>query len=570
VADQQKEKSPEELGEAVGRKIEALFGGFFDDEATQLLDAEDTFKKDTAGAQAAPPKPPKDTATIEIPPPSFASAAPAKPVPPPTPAKPSVAPPSPAEDTTQPFDAVAELVEALILNLEWEVTPEVIDEVAERFKELDSHFPRDSQARSILSMNYRILQRFKAPDAGSHPSLVNLLQDSLTCLKLMRSSPGNRQSIDSLFAGISNMYKLISAATEQAGRPEAPAPRPTPPPPPIAPPPAPVKASQPLSPPQRQAAPVRQPAPAAKPVARPAASPAPRAVAAPAAQVAPALKKGAAGEVYLPERVGAAVRSLEDMVRRLTRVVGVLRQDGDLAGEEITTDTLERMLAGADSRGGVGVDKEYEERYKTLMKNTGGAIQNLEEVGQRFSRILGVFRQGGDMSGEEIIRRLGTLEHLLADRLGKLSSFHKQLTDIPLVSGPREVGGSPAVGKGTPDGLLTIVWAGTALAIPSSMVMSIFPMTKVQGEQIQEKASLVLSGRTVHRLPLKKPPAAAQYDAPVPTWLVHITVGQKDYFLLADRSLGYRRAPDGVDVARQQRINLAGTSYLVLNQASFQ
>jgi hypothetical protein len=99
-------------------------------------------------------------------------------------------------------------------------------------------------------------------------------------------------------------------------------------------------------------------------------------------------------------------------------------------------------------------------------------------------------------------------------------------------------------------------------------VTSVFPLSKTQAEQLKDKASIVLGGRSVQRLPLKKPPKAAQSDT-TPQWLVHVTVGKKDYFLMAERSLGYRKSPPSVDVSRQSRVQLGETSFAVLNKSSF-
>jgi hypothetical protein len=566
VADQEKEKSPEELGEAVGRKIEALFGGFFGEDATQLLEVEETFKKDAGSppVEAPAPKTSPHTDTIEL----------TSPVPIEESDRASAQ--GPSQDQKQPFEDLAELIEALILNLEWEVTPEVVTEVADRFKEMDVYFPGETRARNVLSMNYRVLQRFRNPDGSSHPSLMKMLQDSLTVLKLIHSSPGNRQSIDSLIAGITNIYKLISAATASAAappaaKPAAPVLKAVPPAPkPVAavPKAAPVAAKstapspKPSHPAHKPEAPIGAgPKPALKPV--PPAEPAGRnSQRSSAAQET----KAAQPPKLFMERVEAAVNSLEEMGQRLSRIVGVLRQQGEGSGDELTTDTLERFFGPTSDQTAISLGESGGDLYKSLIKKEGSAIHALEEVSQRFSRILGVFRQGGDMSSEEIIRRLGTLEHLLSERLGQVSTLHKQLSAIPVSS---DTPGDRSQNNASHEGLLTLLWAGTPLAIPSSLVTALFPINKAQSEQLQDKPSIVLGGRPVQRLPLKRPPKADKANEPIPLWLVHVTVGQKDYFLLAERSLGYRRTPDGVDVTRQARVNLGETSFAILNQSSF-
>jgi hypothetical protein len=266
--------------------------------------------------------------------------------------------------------------------------------------------------------------------------------------------------------------------------------------------------------------------------------------------------------------VGSVVRSLEGLSQSLAKIVAELRQEGELAGEEVSTQVLEQVLTGAAAESRPIGDQEAHERYKALFKKAEITIHSLEEVSQRFSRILGVFRQGGDMSGEEIIRRLGMLEQLFSERLSQLAFLHKELSAaaVPAAWSGSEAGLPDA--KPAREGLLTMIWAGTPLAIPSSLVAALFPITKAQGEQFGDKHSIILGGRSVVRLPLKKPPTAQQHGAQVPAWLLHLNVGGKEYFLLVDRSLGYRTAPDGVDVSRQTRVNFGATSFAVLNATS--
>ncbi|MBI5572343.1 MAG: hypothetical protein HY914_20535 [Desulfomonile tiedjei] len=578
MANEQKTKSPEELGEAVGKKIEALFQGtFLSEETTQELDVLATFREQSGTTHAGPavaPQEARTSDTIEIPPPfqqkpgepapaakphavlsaPAAKPAAAKPAPVPKPAlKPAPVPVafSAAEDG-QPFDDVAELIEALILNLEWEVTPEVIEEVADRFKELDSYFSKNEQARKILAMNYRVLQRFKRPPGGaSHPSLVKMLQESLTVLKLMRKSPESKQTIDDLASSVNNLFKVISADSETA----APKPAEVP--------------QQPAAPPP---APPRPPAPKLRPVpSAPTPPPIPAKPVRPAAALqtqAPEAPPGRGRSAGLPSRVGSAVRSLEGLSQSLAKIVAELRQEGELAGEEVSTQVLEQVLTGAAAVSRAIGDQEAQERFATLIKKAEITIHSLEEVSQRFSRILGVFRQGGDMSGEEIIRRLGMLEQLFSERLGQLAFLHKELSAAAVPATSRGGEGGALDAKPAGEGLLTMIWAGTPLAIPSSLVAALFPITKAQGEQFGDKNSIILGGQSVQRLPLRKPPASQQHGTPVPAWLLHLTVGGKEYFLLVDRSLGYRTAPEGVDLTRQTRVNFGATSFAILNSAS--
>jgi len=445
VANQNRHKTPEELGEAVGKKIEELFGGIFGDEAPQGEKSSSDELHSEAGELASQQRP--SGSTLQ---PGSAVHKKQPSAPPPRPApKPAGAPrppdrPAPSaalQKVGGSFDDIVEQMEILILNLEWEVSPESVDGLIKQFKELETCFPGAGQARTILAMNRRGLRRFASPGAVPHPSLIKLLQDSLAALKQISSSRGKRPPSDALIAGLSASYREIMAAAPVAEHP---------------------KPAQPGSP---------------------------------------------------------------DDDRRV---------------------------------------------YMTLVKNVGTAIHSLEEVSQRLARILGVLRQGGEMSTEEITRRLGTLEHLLAERVGQLSSFHKELARVPVGVGNGRISDADSRNPETsPDGLLMVAWGGINLAIPSSAVAALYPLSKAQAQQFQDKQSITIGSRSIPRLPLKKPKAADQTGSPLSAWLVHLSQDNKDYFLLVDRSLGFRVTPKGMDLAQQTRIKIGPTPYALLNLAKF-
>ncbi|MBM3299457.1 MAG: hypothetical protein FJY85_05855, partial [Deltaproteobacteria bacterium] len=338
------------------------------------------------------------------------------------------------------FEDVVEQMEILILNLEWEVSPDSVSGLIKKFKELEKFFPAQGQARTILAMNQRGLQQFTTPDSVPHPSLVKLLQDSLSALKLVRSSQGKRPVSDSLVTSISTSYKEIMGGM-------------------------------------------------------------------PISEAAP----------------GERGRRAED----------------------------DRRL------------------FATLINNVGTAIRSLEEVSQRLARILGVLRQGGEMSAEEITRRLGTLEHLLSERVGQLQSYHKELSGVSIPVGEGSGTRDLAPGKAAPDGLLLVAWERINLAIPSSSVSALYPLTKSQAQQFVDKQTIVLGSRQIPRLPMKKPQVGDSAAKSLPNWLLHLTAENKDYFLLVERTLGFRLTPKGIDVSRQTRIKIGATSYALLNLASF-
>jgi len=220
------------------------------------------------------------------------------------------------------------------------------------------------------------------------------------------------------------------------------------------------------------------------------------------------------------------------------------------------------VARSAPASGKLAVGKDSGRDYGALLNELGSSIRSLGEVSQRLSRILGALRQGGEMSAEEIRRRLGALEGLLSDRIEKLSSFHKALTHVT----PPE--SSSTIRSGT-EGIVMVVWEGTPLAIPAAAVAVLFPLTKVQAEQFVGKSTLMLSSRPVRRLPLKSPAGSVQRGRPLPSWLIRLTWGGKEFFLLADKSLGYRQIPEGIDLSRDRQIKIGSTSLAVLNLAAF-
>ncbi len=73
-------------------------------------------------------------------------------------------------------------------------------------------------------MNLRVLPRFNSPDAVPHRSLLKLLQDSVSAIKLIHSSQGKQVPGQTMVAAISNSYKEIMASTVAAGAAPAAAP----------------------------------------------------------------------------------------------------------------------------------------------------------------------------------------------------------------------------------------------------------------------------------------------------------------------------------------------------------
>ncbi len=203
--------------------------------------------------------------------------------------------------------------------------------------------------------------------------------------------------------------------------------------------------------------------------------------------------------------------------------------------------------------------------FSSLLKKMGGSVQSLEEVGQRLARILAAMKQGKGLNPEDITRRLGTLSSLLLERAGELQAIRNDLAHInpTAVSGTTTQQGQ----KPGPDGLFLLIWQGASLAIPTSSIVALYPLTKQSAEQLAGKSVITIGNHDLLRLPLKSPTPPAR--PVVPTWVVHVNFIKRDFFILADRALGYRRAPAGVDVSAQNRMKIGPAVYLVLNESSF-
>jgi len=514
VADK-KHKSPLELGEAVAEKIEALFkGGFLDEDEPEELSLE----IDDSGANSEsalektqlltqpiglprPPTPPPprraaDTAARVVPekPAAVPPRPPVRPAPPPAPAprKPSLVPPRPQEQAapqrpqvpaqpaparverkpapapprpqpvtgkapqpaaaptgagieTRPagatFEDIIEQIEILVLNLEWEANPRAVRDLMAQFKHLAAHFPKEGQARTILAMNLRVLERFSSPGATPHPGLLRLLQDSVAALRQLHSPEAKRAPGESLISALTTTYRDIMGSSTAAAR----------------------------------------------------------------------------------------------------------------AGE------------GQDA----AIGRDDPEYYRTIVKKVGIAVNSIEDVSRRLERLLGVLRQGGHISAEEITRRLGTLEHLLAERVGQLSSSQQELSGFPP---PGTGSGAGKLTRAALPGVAEVIlllWKGIPLAVPASYVSGIYPLTRDQAGKIADKVLIALGGVSLKRLPLREPSLTPNSPPILPAWMVHLTMEDQDFFLLAERSLGFRKTTEGQDLEGQTQIRIGPTAYAVLNRSAF-
>jgi hypothetical protein len=209
----------------------------------------------------------------------------------------------------------------------------------------------------------------------------------------------------------------------------------------------------------------------------------------------------------------------------------------------------------------IRLDSEIEPKrapgdQKMAFDKMGSALKSVEEVSQRFSRILGVLRQGGSMSPDDITRRLGTLEYLLAERIEKLTSTFDQLKLVDPSNN--------ASGNQESPGLILVMWFGISLAIPATWVSAVYPLPAVQAQQFAEKPTIRIANKQILRFPLKKPKGAHN---DLPTWLIHLIGSDKELFLLVDKFIGYRKAPQGIDIFKETRIKIGQLSYALINEA---
>jgi hypothetical protein len=263
-------------------------------------------------------------------------------------------------------------------------------------------------------------------------------------------------------------------------------------------------------------------------------------------------------------------RLLQDSVAGLRQLLasrGKTPPDKALMQSIVSTYNL---IAGAAAAQQAAAEKAGGEKdFSALVNDMGGVVTSLDELSRHLGKITAFLRKGGQAPQEEIARKLSTVATMLSERVAKLTALHQDMSSVS----PAQAGGErPAAvaPKGGPDGVLMMEWETTPLAIPSSCIVALFPLTKAQAEQFLDKASITLSGRAVNRIPLKSHAAADQRSGVVPTWLIHLSIADKDYFLLADRALGYRRPPKGVDLARESKMKIGNSAYTVLNELALQ
>lgn len=449
VTEQIRPRTPEELGEAVGRKIEELFGTAFQEEGQ--ASAQQPSPVAQAGSMASGPEPEHSRPQEESEPPQEALK-PEKTLPSPqTPPETSQGqdgsvpqsstPTAELERPATSFQELIEQIEALVLNLEWEVSQKSASDLQHKLGEVEKFIPESGMLKNFLTMHRRILARFDDPEVAPHPALVRLLIGSVAALKFLHTSGGKEPLPESLSATLSEGYRTILA----------------------------VPSSEPSTPP-------------------------------------------------------AADRQAEREPKY------------DLPG---------------------------------LINDLGRKTRALEEVGQRLARIVGVLRKGGDMSGEEITRRLGTLEHLLSEGVGRLLSSYEALA-VAAVAHEKEPDAAPrSDDKEGPTGILLVLWEGLPVAIPAAAVVTATPLTRAQAEQFKDKTTITLGSRSLPRLPLKRPEAADKKQPGLPAWFIHLAWGGRNFFILADKSLGYRQIRAGIDLESQGRIRIGATFYTVLRLTRF-
>ncbi len=414
-----KNKGPEELGEAVGQKIDELFGGIFEDQPAKGS-RDDGSTSRPSGPESRRPRLVDSTGRG-------------------TPAS-AVTPPQTPEAGRKGSDNLLDRVEALILELEWEMSHKTVEELSRQFDNLPNLIPTAGPARTALDMSQRVLQRFSNPDASPHPLLVKLLQDSVAVIKQVVTSEAISSPDKALMAKLANTYKQIMASRQLAAPAEAP--------------------------------PTMTPA---------------------APQVA------------------------------------------------------------------------------LVLRDVAAALSSLEHLSQRLTTTLGAWRQAGQVSWQEVTLRLGKLDSLLSEKVDILTKAFRKLSqgDVVEQTGSGGVSQTQDRQKFGPDGLLLIAWHGVPLAVPSSMIAALHPVPRASAQQLIAKQVVTIGNVELKRLPLRKPTAPPQQTEPIPSWLIHLSIAGKDYFVLADRALGYRRTPKTMNIAVQNRIRIGNVSYAVLNPEGF-
>jgi hypothetical protein len=127
----------------------------------------------------------------------------------------------------------------------------------------------------------------------------------------------------------------------------------------------------------------------------------------------------------------------------------------------------------------------------------------------------------------------------------------------------------PAPDEAQREGLLLVDSQGSAIAAPASLIAAMYPLGKQQSEQFLGKSAIMLGNRQVPRLPLKRPQLKAGETPIRPNWLVHLVFGEKEYFLLAERTLGFRKAPKNMDASKDTKVKFGATVYFLLTKAVF-
>ncbi|MEJ2719422.1 MAG: hypothetical protein P8182_20215, partial [Deltaproteobacteria bacterium] len=180
MAEEKKFETAEELGEAVGEKIDKLFGG-----STSEAPDQGAVRPDTQTVT----QPTDLTAQTRSAPEEGGE-----------PAQPS---------SLRSKEQLLDRLEALALKLEWEASIDTIREMGRRFKEMERYLPQDGPAPSLITMNRRVLRRFGRPDVSPHPKLVKLLQDSTSAMRQLGATGDREQLADGLISSIVKTYNEI-------------------------------------------------------------------------------------------------------------------------------------------------------------------------------------------------------------------------------------------------------------------------------------------------------------------------------------------------------------------------
>ena len=162
MTEQTRPKTPEELGEAVGRKIEELFGTMFQEEGPASTPSSSLSAQNAVPVSDQPVEPsdPHGASEPAESPPGLEKSVSPSPVTSQAPEESS----SPASQSpgvatevgrqAASFQELIEQIEAVVLNLEWEVSQKSVSDLSHKLGEVEKFIPPSGLLRNFLTMHH--------------------------------------------------------------------------------------------------------------------------------------------------------------------------------------------------------------------------------------------------------------------------------------------------------------------------------------------------------------------------------------------------------------------------------